>query len=174
MELEDIYVTRYSPLTIWFSPLHRVHRSDSILKVEVQRDIELSCPEQTDNALFAFNSDIFARNFRSSCGYTDDGFDEYILIDNIFNENYKYVEGQDPLKIVLFNTRAPRRQVDIKRLRITVMNQNNRIIDLYETDDRVFFKILAAPLVASKLTYDTKHTYTDAVFEITARIAVTL
>ena len=96
------------------------------------------------------------------------------MIDDIFNENYKYVYGQDPLKIVLFNTRAPRMAKDIKRLRITVLNGKNRIIDLYETDDRLFFKILAAPLVGHQLEYNTKHTYTDAVFKITARIAVTL
>jgi len=78
------------------------------LKIEVQRDIDISCPEQTDNALFTLNSDIFTRNFKSSCGYSDDGFDEYILIDDVFNENYQYVEGQDPLKLVLFNSRAPR------------------------------------------------------------------
>ena len=63
---------------------------------------------------------------------------------------------------------------DIKRLRITVMNAKNRIIDLYETDNRLFFKILAAPLVGHALKYNTEHTYTDAKFDITAKIAVTL
>jgi len=44
MELSDTIVTRYSPLTLRFAPLHRVHGGDSRLKIEVQRDIEISCP----------------------------------------------------------------------------------------------------------------------------------
>lgn len=100
------------------------------------------------------------------------------------SENYSYEKDQEPLKIVLFNSLAPRMAIDIKRLRITLSNLKGDIIDLYEPcpkeiefsacPNQPLFTIVAAPLEGHSLEIETKHTYTYSVFHFTARLAVTL
>ena len=104
MELGDKIVTRLSPLTLQFSPLHQVRAGDSQVKIEVIKGLSLSCPDKNKKSLFMLNSDIFTDKYSSKCGPSPDGLHEYILIDNAFRGNYKYFKGQYALKIVLFNT----------------------------------------------------------------------
>lgn len=78
MDLADKIVTRSSAMTILFSPLHRAMKADSMLKIEVQRDMGISCPDPGADKLFALNSDVFSQNFKSVCKASDDGVYEYI------------------------------------------------------------------------------------------------
>ena len=78
MDLADKIVTQSSAMTIFFSPLHRAMRVDSMLTIEVQRDMGISCPDPSADKLFALNSDVFSQNFKSVCKTSDDGVYEYI------------------------------------------------------------------------------------------------